>query len=222
MKKKGFLQAIQETLGKELGEIIDWAPKFLRGLQLGWALLILAVVVGNLVYWLFYIGRPTPLANEEERFEVPEVLVSPETRQIGNTWNQKTWLTQIEALALREEANAVNLAYVTTKGAVYYSPDSGVVFEEDWTMFDRASFPRINSMTPYGTGITLNANGNIYNLNMLQPFVLEAYPEYVFIVDPSGDLWSKAVEDVTFVALSDAQASLPIEIAPNSQLSPTY
>ncbi len=188
---------------------------------IGKALLIIVPVllIAYGVFVFFRLGPATPLSNPLSRYFVPEVKPSATPITDTNPWLSEAWLSSSEANALRETENAINLAYLSDGQALYSKDHSVILTNEEWT---KAKVLGLENMTVDATSIRFVIKGNDYTLNIYQPFVTAEYPNRVYIVDSLGVIWGLDLAKVSLVSIQSAVEVLPMQIAPNPDLTFTY
>lgn len=178
---------------------------------------VLAIVYG--VFVLFRTGPATPLSNPLSKYFVPEVIPSATPVTDTNPWQNEAWLSSSEARALREKENIVNLAFLSDGQALYSKDHSVILMEEGWT---KAIVLGLENMTVEATSVRFVIKGNDYTLNIYQPFVSAEYPSRVYIVDSLGVIWGLDLANVSLVSIQTAVEALPVQLAPNPDLTFTY
>lgn len=132
-------------------------------------------------------------------------------------WSAVHWLTQEEAVALRALPNVINIAYLDGD-VIKYAAELGVNFsgqELPTAQPDLLS----GQLQVSGTSVQLDYNGILYTVNMLQPLIFAEDPFAVYVVDYQGVMRGTDVSLAYMVPISQAAELLPIEIAPNPNLS---
>lgn len=180
---------------------------------------IAVVIVSLFVYfWFFYrIGAPKdsdPAYQNAVNTPVATVTAyAPPTSPIDDL----AWLSTSEALDLRTQENVVNLAYLK-RGSSKYTTVS-LIFDSTW----EATKPQgVTELQVTGTFVTMKVNGDKYNLNTYQPFVIAGQDQVAFLVDQNGQIWKKSLSNEAFASLDAVKSSLPLKLEVNPNLNPTY
>lgn len=177
------------------------------------------VLIGLFIYFWFFYRTGAPKDSDpayQNMISTPVATVTayaPPTSPIDNL----TWLTTSEALNLRTEENVVNLVYLK-RGSSKYATIS-LVFDSTW----EATKPQgVTELQVTGTFVTMKVNGDKYNLNTYQPFVIAGQDQVAFLVDQNGQIWKKALTTEVFTSLDTVKSSLPAKLEVNPNLNPTY
>lgn len=177
------------------------------------------VLIGLLVYFWFFFSIGAPKDSDpayQNMINTPVATVTayaPLTSPIDDL----TWLTTSEALDLRTEENVVNLAYLK-RGSSKYATVS-LVFDSTWEVTKPQG---VTELQVTGTFVTMKVNGDKYNLNTYQPFVIAGQDQVAFLVDQNGQIWKKALSNEAFASLDSVKGSLPLKLEINPNLNPTY
>jgi hypothetical protein len=172
---------------------------------------ILVLVVGWMLFWTLYVGRPAFVMRPGA---IPTAVPTPTARTIVDPWAGHQWLSQEEARALRSRPNVVNLAMLGNNGASYSATYSvNYAGQSGW----KQSRPSGVTLTVNGTRVQFTHAGATYHLNMFQPFVLKESPTTVYVVNSERVLMEADLSVVQIVPLSEV--SLPQTIDPNPDLS---
>jgi len=184
-------------------------------------ILLVVFILGWCVYWILYVGPKPDITDPALQVTHPEVMPSPTPREIGNRWDEHDWLTQSEALELRQQDNVVNLALLEN-GALLYSRNTSVILDQEYPWQVDNPFG-VTNISVEGTVVQLVASGSNYTLNLYQPFVLVSTPDYVHVIDSDGLLWTASLDDTGVLDdIGNVRDNLPIVIAPNENLSASY
>lgn len=205
-----FLRVSSEDLGLA-GRIL---------LRLGKLLVFLAIVVAVLwlVYWFLYVGPRPAISNPAQQHVIPTLEPTATAITNANPWQNEEWMSPAEALALRSQANVINLAYLSGGGAKY-SRNHSLNLSTGWQEIKPLG---MSELSVTNTSISFKLNGQKYTLNTYQPFVNGENPQYVYIIDLNGRTWRAAVSEVRIASLDEAISTLPMMINPNPDLSFTY
>lgn len=192
---------------------------------LGYKIVVGIYAIGALVLtalflymWFFYrTGAPK---DTDPRYQniIPSAVATVTPYHPYNPWENTVWLSTKEALALRTQENAINLAYLD-RGGAKYTNQSVIFVAESWQMVKPLG---VTEKTVNGTAVKLKINGDEYHLNTYQPFVIKGQESILYLVDTNGQIWSTSLSENALVDLETAQNSLPVVINPNTKLSPTY
>jgi hypothetical protein len=177
--------------------------------------------VGSLIYLSMLWGPKPDIANPNLRVEIPTKLPTTELKPEATFWELHSWLSAEEAIALRQQQNVVNLAWIKD-GAAYYSSTSSFSFEGASNVkWQRANTIGFESTLLEGTRNTFSYTGNEYTLNVFQPFMVDN-SDYVFVFDSKGQLWVTSLKTIPEETLEAVRSKLPFRLAENSQLSLTF
>lgn len=179
---------------------------------------VLAFLVFFLYMWFFHrTGAPKDIDPRYQNI-IPTAVATVTPYQDNNPWQNTQWLNTEEALALRTQENAINLAYLE-RGGAKYTTISVVFISESWQMTKPLG---VTEKTVNGTTVKLKINGDEYYLNVYQPFVIKGQENTLFLVDRTGQIWKIDLTSITLVDLETAQNNLPVVISPNPRLNSTY
>lgn len=128
------------------------------------------------------------------------------------------WLSAGEAAALREQSGVRNLALLRGDGNASYAIGTVACFPAlPWTV---SRPPEITGIAVSGTSSTIRDNrGNLFTLNVTQPFVFPTQLGFVYCVDRGGEIWSAPLAALSF---GPTNLGANPDIAPNPELTGSY
>ena len=164
--------------------------------------------------------RGPDLAGEIGNWKFRTAVATATQRTTTGPWENLSFLSNQEANGLRSESQVINLAFLS-RGQALYNQKSIAFDTQIWR--ETTDVPLgISELTMNGTDYKIKVKNFEYYLNVYQPFVLDEQPNICFVVDSNSKIWILDAEQVKLVDVETAQLSLPVNIAPNPKLSPTY
>lgn len=181
----------------------------------------------NGLYYLFHYGPARPETNSVNQSTVQATYPTPTPIPIKDWFANVKWYSVSDAAQLRTETDVVNVALLKN-GGVYYAVDFGIPFSpSQWTK--AVNVYQITSASVRATTVSFTIlSGDSYDLNVLQPFVIDpgpasTIPPTFWVFDQQGQLWRLDPSQPTSVLtpISQVKAQLPFTVAANPGLSPT-
>lgn len=180
--------------------------------------LILVVLFSGWYYNYSYL-RTGAVSQYESPSGLPTAQLIPTDRPRQKAWSNIEWLTVEQAQVLREQDNVLNFAYLNGS-SVRYAKDKSIVFSQGdpWKLV--SSPPGFTSANVTGTSVQFTFEGNVYTLNVGQPFTSAQYPEVIWVFDHLAHVWMVS-DDTALQSLSEVAEQSVYRPRPNGNLSLT-
>lgn len=178
--------------------------------------LVVIFVLGQILLW-----PGISLRGADEPQIAPRILPTQSLQgsQLDNFQaSYGPWLDSAESRELRNQEGVRNFVILFNDGDVLYSENS-VTFtgETPWSM---SRPPEITGVEVAGTSVSIqNQLGEMFTLNITQPFIFSGRFARVYLVDEQRQVWSVPISALTFAPASTERG---VGILPNNNLSVSF